>query len=134
MGWEQRGGGSYYYRKEREGGRVRSKYMGNGVLGQICAENDRDEQRDRTAKRDADHATRQTEAEVDRQLADAESAIVAITDAALLAGGYHKHKGQWRKRRHEKKATASEDTRSVERDQDTAQSNGRRQGTGPAGR
>ena len=134
MGWEQRGGGSYYYRKEREGGRVRSKYMGNGVLGQICAENDRDEQRHRTAKRDADHATRQAEAEVDRQLADAESAIAAITDAALLAGGYHKHKGQWRKRRHEKKATASEDTRSVERDQDTAQSNGRRQGTGPAGR
>ena len=134
MGWEQRGGGSYYYRKEREGGRVRSKYMGNGVLGQICAENDRDEQRDRTAKRDADHATRKAEAEVDRQLADAESAIAAITDAALLAGGYHKHKGQWRKRRHEKKATASEETRSVERDQDTAQSNGRRQGTGPAGR
>lgn len=134
MGWEQRGGGSYYYRKVREGGRVRSKYMGNGVLGQICAENDRDEQRDRTAKRDADHATRQAEAEVDRQLADAESAIAAITDAALLAGGYHKHKGQWRKRRHEKKATASEETRSVERDQDTAKSNGRRQGTGPAGR
>ena len=134
MGWEQRGGGSYYYRKVREDGRVRSKYMGNGVLGQICAENDQDEQRDRTAKRDAHRATREAEAEIDRQLADAESAIVAITDTTLYAGGYHKHKGQWRKKRHEKKTTTSQDSRSEERDQGTAQADGKSRGPRPEGR
>jgi hypothetical protein len=45
---------------------------------------------------------RQAEAEIDRQLADVESVIAAMTHATLFAAGYHKHKGQWRKKRHEK--------------------------------
>ena len=99
MGWEQRGSRSYYYRKTREGGRVRSEYMGGGVLGKICAETDRDEQHDRKAERDADHATQQVDAEIDRQLKDAEVALGTIVNSALRAAGYHKHKGQWRKKR-----------------------------------
>ena len=50
----------------------------------------------------ADHATRQAEAEIDRQLAGVESAIAAMTHATLFAAGYHNHNGQWRKKRHEK--------------------------------
>jgi hypothetical protein len=102
MGWEQRRGRSYYYRKLREGGRVRSKYVGTGMLAQICAEDDNDKRRDRQAKHAADHATRQAEAEIDRQLADAESALAAMIHATLFAAGYHKHNGQWRKKRHGK--------------------------------
>ena len=101
MGWEQRNGRSYYYRKVREGGRVRSEYNGSGMLAQICAADDEAKRREQAAERAADHATRQAEAEIDRQLADAESALAALTDATLFAAGYHKHKGQWRKKRHE---------------------------------
>ena len=102
MGWEQRRGRSYYYRKVREGGRVRSEYVGSGIVAQICAGDDEDKRRDRAAKRAADHATRQAEAEIDQQLADAESALTAMTHATLYAAGCHRHKGQWRKKRREK--------------------------------
>jgi hypothetical protein len=102
MSWEQRNGRSYFYRKVREGGRVRSKYVGSGIVAQICAGDDNDKRRDRAAKHTADHAMRQAEAEIDRQLAGVESAIAAMTHATLFAAGYHKHNGQWRKKRHEK--------------------------------
>ena len=101
MSWEQRRGRSYYYRKMREGERVRSKYLGAGIVAQICAGDDDAKRRDRAAQRAADRAARHAEAQIDRQLAGVESAIAAMTHAALLAAGFHKHKGQWRKKRHE---------------------------------
>ncbi len=102
MGWEQRNGRSYYFRKVREGGRVRSEYMGAGLLAQLSAEEDDDKRRERNAQRATDRATRHAEAQIDRQLAGVESAIAAMTHDTLLAAGYHQHKGQWRKKRHEK--------------------------------
>jgi hypothetical protein len=65
MAWEQRRGQFYYYRKVREGWRVRSKYVGSGIVAQICAGDDDDKRRDRAAKRAADRATRQGEAGID---------------------------------------------------------------------
>lgn len=102
MSWEQRRGRSYYFRKVREGGRVRSKYVGSGIVAQICAGDDNDERRERDAKRAAYRATQHAEAQIDRQLADVESAIAAMTHATLFAAGYHQHNGEWRKKRHEK--------------------------------
>ena len=99
MGWEQKRGRSYYYRKVRVGGRVRSEYVGSGMLGQLCAADDANQRRERAARRAADRAARQGEAQIDRQLADAESALAAMTNATLLAAGCHRHRGQWRKRR-----------------------------------
>jgi hypothetical protein len=66
MGWEQRRGRSYYYRKVRVRGRVRSKYVGSGIVAQLCAGDDEDKRRDRLAMRAADHATRQGETEIVR--------------------------------------------------------------------
>jgi hypothetical protein len=76
--------------------------MGTGLLAQMSAEEDNDKRREHKVQHAADHATRQAEAEIDRQLADVESALAAMTHATLFAAGYHKHKGQWRKKRHEK--------------------------------
>src|SRR5438309_2101804 len=59
-----------------------------------------DERRDRTATHAAERQTRLAEAEIDRQLADAEWALAAMTYATLYAAGYHKRRGQWRKKRH----------------------------------
>ena len=103
MGWERRGGRSYYYRKERRGRRVRSKYVGSGVLGQICAANDRDEKQSRITQRAAIRAMREAEEAIDQHLSAEERVVKAITDGMLYAAGYRKHKGQWRKQRHEKK-------------------------------
>jgi hypothetical protein len=110
MGWEQRGNGSYYYRKKREGRRVRSEYVGGGAVAQECAKIDRNKRRCWKTERDAIRSARQADAKIDRHLATVEAAISVITNANLYADGYHKHKGQWRKKRHEKKATAGEKT------------------------
>jgi hypothetical protein len=80
--------------------------MGTGLLAQMSAEADKDKRRERAAKCAADHTMRQAEAVMDRQLADAESALTAITHATLVAAGFHKHKGQWRKKRHENQTNA----------------------------
>ena len=106
MGWEKRRNKFYYYRKKRVNGRVCSEYVGRGDVAQISVELIQDDQRDRKTEREARRCARQAEAEIDRQLATAEAALYAITDAKLSAEGYHKHKGQWR-RRHGSKATAS---------------------------
>ena len=37
MGWEIRGGKRYYYRKQREGGRVVSVYLGAGATAERLA-------------------------------------------------------------------------------------------------
>ena len=71
------------------------------MLGQICAADDENQRRERAAKSAAERATRQAEAEVDRRLAEAESALREATHATLVAAGCHRHRGQWRKRRRE---------------------------------
>ncbi len=38
MGWETRGGTSYYYRKERDGASVRSVYGGGGETAALIAQ------------------------------------------------------------------------------------------------
>ena len=99
MGWETRGNGSYYYRKVRDGGRVRSEYIGAGVVAELLAEaDDRGRQRRqledeaRRAEVDAERHTAATLAEVDRMVQD-------MTAAALIAAGYHTHRRQWRRQR-----------------------------------
>ena len=103
MGWERRKNGYYLYRKERQGGRVRSVYVGRGDFaelldrsGQILAEG-RAAERRLDAKRIAEDARPLDEAEA---LVDAYSKrCSAILRAALLASGRYRHRREWRKRR-----------------------------------
>lgn len=101
MAWEQRRGNSYYYRKKREGGRVRSEYIGSGIAAQMYAENVVGARRQQATERANAKLTRHSEAVIDRQLADVEVALFNIIKAALHNAGFHQHKGQWRKKRHD---------------------------------
>jgi hypothetical protein len=76
--------------------------LGAGVLAGLSAVDDQDKRRERNVQRATDRAARHAEAQIDRQLAGVESAIAAMTHATLFAAGYHKHNGQWRKKRREK--------------------------------
>ncbi len=38
MGWERRGAHSYYYRKEREGPKVKSVYLGRGEIAHMISQ------------------------------------------------------------------------------------------------
>lgn len=101
MGWETRRGRLYYYRKERSGSRVRSVYVGGGETAMLIS-------RLETIRRDEAETEREDRrralTKLERQDAMIEAAcrlIDAVTEAALIATGFHTHRRQWRKRRYD---------------------------------
>ncbi len=99
MAWERRGSNLYYYQGERQGGRVRKRYVGTGELAHIIAH--AEETRRRVwAERKAKERTELDEA---RSLASAGDelyeAVEVLAVAEVVAAGFHRHKGQWRWRR-----------------------------------
>jgi hypothetical protein len=100
MGWESRGdAGPYYYRKVRRGGRVVSEYIGRGEAAELIAALDIVD-RDRREGEAADRrAAREEEAEADARLDGMVREALSAASARLAELGYHRHKGQWRRRR-----------------------------------
>jgi hypothetical protein len=102
MGWETRGGRAYYYRKERDGSRVRSVYVGGGETARLIAQLDAMKGDEREGKR---ILARMERDRVEEQEADANrvcAVVETLTAAALLAAGFHTHKRQWRRIRDER--------------------------------
>lgn len=97
MGWEKRKGGLYYYRSRRVGGRVRKEYCGPGIFGQLAAEDDQAERAQREAERKAKREEI-TELVAD-PLTDYFAAVEHQVVRELVAAGYHRHRGEWRKAR-----------------------------------
>jgi hypothetical protein len=95
MGWERRRSGLYYYRKRRTGRTVRSEYVGSGDLAHAGAALDAEARRRRASLR----AERKREREECAALDAVLDLSQALVDAALAEHGYHKHKGQWRRKR-----------------------------------
>ena len=97
MGWEERRGRPYYYRSVREGKRVRKEYVGGGALGQLAAQLDelkRLQSKEEEASWREEWDRLQRSAEFLREL---EEAAEILSQAQLLADGFHKHKGEWRR-------------------------------------
>ncbi len=99
MGWEQRGNNSYYYKKERDGSRVKSVYVGRGEMAHMVAQLESSspllERFARTMK--SPQQVQQEKAEA--ALEQASDLIESITEASLLAAGFHTHPRQWRRKR-----------------------------------
>jgi len=99
MGWEQRGNNSYYYKKERDGSRVKSVYVGRGEIAKMVSDI---QSSSRFLERLAS-STHSLEAikleEAKAALEQASDLVRLITQAALLSAGFHTHKRQWRKKR-----------------------------------
>src|SRR5689334_10272212 len=99
MAWEpRRNGRTYYYRKQRRGGRVVSEYVGTGLagtLGELYQARADAHTADARAQRAREIAALPPD---DPALADLETLLAGLTRAVLLANGYHPHKRQWRKR------------------------------------
>ena len=103
MGWEERGGKRYYYRKHRVGSRVVSEYIGGGEVGELADDLDRAERQkkanDKRKERLMFEEIRRKFDTIDELLDPVEMNIRDITGAYLLVQGYHTHKGQWRRMR-----------------------------------
>ena len=99
MAWERRGGNLYYYQSERVDGRVRKKYVGTGEIAELVAHADETIRRTRAERRERVRA----ELEEARGLASAadelNEAAEILARAEIVAAGYHRHKGEWRRRR-----------------------------------
>jgi hypothetical protein len=102
MGWEQRNGSSYYYRKERTGGRVRSVYVGKGLIGGLSAKLDASERGEKEAEREALRREIRKQDAIDAQIDEVCRMTERLTHSALIASGLHLHRGQWRRRRNGK--------------------------------
>ncbi len=99
MAWETRRNKQYYYRKRRQGKRVISEYVGAGEQADLIAQVDAIAMQ---VRQDQARAERQARDEIEsceqdiRRLADF---LEAITQAVLIASGYHTHKREWRRSR-----------------------------------
>ena len=98
MAWEKRRTKKYYYTKRRRAGRVVSDYVGAGEAAAVIATLEALYREQRSSERQQwrreQESYRAADAEIDGLGAD----IRLLVTAALLANGYHTHKGQWRSR------------------------------------
>ena len=99
MGWEQRGTNYYYYRKEREGSRVRSVYIGVGDLANLSAGFLALEQEDRRLAELRKRQQRQALEALDAEIDALSDVVSTMTQATMIAAGFHQHKRQWRRKR-----------------------------------
>ena len=101
MGWEQRNGQRYYYRKKREGGRVVSQYMGAGEMTNLFFIFDRDDYLEKRWNQAQWKMLKDETEKFDKDQKKLFQLTRQVLRACLLVKGYHPHKGQWRKKRHE---------------------------------
>ena len=99
MGWEQRGNNHYYYRKERDGSRVRSVYVGGGETALLIAQLEVLQREEAQERREGERHELAKHEQQDATIEAASRLIDTIKEAALIAAGFHTHKRQWRKKR-----------------------------------
>lgn len=105
MGWESRKrGGRYYTRSKKIGGHVVREYVGTGRIAEVSAELDALDRQERERAQATVKAERDTDRVKEAVLIDYCKSIDLITEQALREAGYHKHKGQWRRKRGTKEA------------------------------
>jgi hypothetical protein len=101
VAWEQRGGNLYYYQGEREDGRVRKKYIGpsGAEIAELIAHADETMQRSRAERRRRARAEVEEAEGLATMAEEAEVATEVLALSEMLAAGYHKRKGEWRRKR-----------------------------------
>lgn len=100
MALEKRGNNIYYYKKEREGKRVVSKYYGKGELASLIAQMDEIEANSRDHKRYVEQNRREKAEQFEKELARIEAVFKDLITAHLLINGYHQTDSrEWRKKR-----------------------------------
>jgi len=100
MAYENRGNNIYYYKKEREGKRVVSKYYGKGEFASLIAQMNELEADSRDHKRYEEQHRRKKAEEFEKELVEIEVAFNDLITAHLLTNGYHQTDSrEWRKKR-----------------------------------
>ena len=99
MAWQQRGRGLYYTRSRRVDGKVKRTYVGSGPVAQLAAALDAGHRAQRLATTAAKQTLIARLKTVDELTSEFDECVAILTEATLLAAGYHQHdRGQWRRR------------------------------------
>ena len=99
MGWKTINGRRYYYKSEREGGRVKTTYFGAGESGLLISRMEAIDREEERRLRNQRRAEREENLAEEKAVAEWFDDVQAVADAAMIAAGFHKHKGQWRRKR-----------------------------------
>lgn len=99
MVWERRGNSCYYYRKKRIGNRIVSEYIGSGETAFLFARLDEIGSEEKNIEREKDALIRQELAAKSLCIERLHKANAEIVEFVLKSLGFHRHKGQWRKKR-----------------------------------
>ncbi len=105
MGWEQ---GKYYTRSRKVNGRVVREYVGGGEVGALVAQFDAIERERRTYERECWRIEKEQIETLDEPVAKVCEMADLVAKAALVAAGFHQHRGEWRRRRVKKTSQEQE--------------------------
>ena len=98
LAWEKRGGQSFYYRGRRIDGKVVKTYCGGAAAGRAAAEADARRRIEEQARRNALLAEQERLQELEALARPLYEQCGLLTEAVLLAAGYHRPFRQpWRK-------------------------------------
>ena len=99
MALEHRAGRPYYYRHVRDGEKIRKEYVGAGFVAELASEADWIErERDAAEKGRCGRELEHLEALM-APILELSQASEVLVRAELVGGGYHRHKGEWRRMR-----------------------------------
>lgn len=99
MGWEQRGNHLYYYRKERDGSRVKSTYVGRGEMAHMISKFESSSAEVEKLLRVKKSIEAQESERIEAALDRAVELVQLFTEASLLTAGFHTYHRQWRRKR-----------------------------------
>jgi hypothetical protein len=101
VGWDK---GRYYSRSRKVNGRVVREYCGVGEVAELAAHLDTIKRAQREAEQEARRAEKAELDALDAGVKELDDLTDLLARAALLAAGYRQHKrGEWRKRRGNRK-------------------------------
>ena len=96
MGWER---GRYYTRSRKVDGRVIREYVGGGAAGALAAHQDAVKRERREQERERWRSEKEEIEAFDDAIDEVCQEVDLIARAAIIAAGYHHHRGEWRRRR-----------------------------------
>jgi hypothetical protein len=100
MAWEKRSGNRYYYQSERdEHGKVKKRYIGAGEIAELIAHADETRRRARQERRERGRKELENMEALAAPILETDVTVDVLTRAQLVAAGYHRHKGEWRRAR-----------------------------------
>lgn len=104
MGFERRGNRIYYYKKEREGDQVVSRYVGSGETASLFAEMDEIQAEENKFKRFEERQRRAKAERFEAELSEIEETFETLITGYFLANGYHQTASrEWRRKRNGKR-------------------------------